>query len=288
LKDKQLNLSIYKITVLPITEQDSLYPNLSELSAEEVVRAINAEDKKVAEAVERQIPQISALVEAVVQSLANGGRLFYIGAGTSGRLGILDASECPPTYGVPHELVTGIIAGGDGAIRKAVEFAEDDIQAAFNDLKAAGIKAGDVMVGLSASGKTPYVLGGINDCKAAGIVTGCICCNSGSPIGAASDFPVEVVVGPEVITGSTRMKSGTSQKMVLNMITSAAMVKLGKVQGSKMVNMQLSNDKLIDRGTRMVMEKTGLSYNEANVALLAAGSVRKAVENHHLNHDKGQ
>ena len=281
-------MSIYKITVLPITEQDSLYPNLSELSAEEVVRAINAEDKKVAEAVERQIPQISALVEAVVQSLANGGRLFYIGAGTSGRLGILDASECPPTYGVPHELVTGIIAGGDGAIRKAVEFAEDDIQAAFNDLKAAGIKAGDVMVGLSASGKTPYVLGGINDCKAAGIVTGCICCNSGSPIGAASDFPVEVVVGPEVITGSTRMKSGTSQKMVLNMITSAAMVKLGKVQGSKMVNMQLSNDKLIDRGTRMVMEKTGLSYNEANVALLAAGSVRKAVENHHLNHDKGQ
>jgi N-acetylmuramic acid 6-phosphate etherase len=288
LKDKQLNLSIYKFAVLPITEQDSLYPNLSELSAEEVVRAINAEDKKVAEAVERQIPQISALVEAVVKSLANGGRLFYIGAGTSGRLGNLDASECPPTYGVPHELVTGIIAGGDGAIRKAVEFAEDDIQAAFNDLKAAGIKAGDVMVGLSASGKTPYVLGGINDCKAAGIVTGCICCNSGSPIGAASDFPVEVVVGPEVITGSTRMKSGTSQKMVLNMITSAAMVKLGKVQGSKMVNMQLSNDKLIDRGTRMVMEKTGLSYNEANVALLAAGSVRKAVENHHLNHDKGQ
>jgi N-acetylmuramic acid 6-phosphate etherase len=281
-------LSIYKFAVLPITEQDSLYPNLSELSAEEIVRAINAEDKKVAEAVERQIPQISALVEAVVQSLFNGGQLFYIGAGTSGRLGILDASECPPTYGVPHELVTGIIAGGDGAIRKAVEFAEDDTQAAFKDLTAAGIKAGDVMIGLSASGKTPYVLGGINDCKVAGILTGCICCNSGSPIGEASDLPVEVVVGPEVITGSTRMKSGTAQKMVLNMITSAAMVKLGKVQGSKMVNMQLSNDKLIDRGTRMVMEKTGLNYDEANVALRAAGSVRRALENHHLNNDKGQ
>jgi N-acetylmuramic acid 6-phosphate etherase len=216
----------------------------------------------------------------VVKSLSSGGRLFYIGAGTSGRLGILDASECPPTYGVPHELVTGIIAGGDGAIRKAVEFAEDDTKAAIKDLKAAGIKAGDVMVGLSASGKTPYVLGGINDCKAEGIVTGCICCNSGSPIGEASDFPVEVVVGPEVITGSTRMKSGTAQKMVLNMITSAAMVKLGKVQGSKMVNMQLSNDKLIDRGTRMVMEKTGLDYETSNKLLLEAGSVRKAVENH--------
>lgn len=266
--------------MLPITEQDSLYPNLSELSAEEVIRSINAEDKKVAEAVERQIPQISQLVEAVVKSLSAGGRLFYIGAGTSGRLGILDASECPPTYGVPHELVTGIIAGGDGAIRKAVEFAEDDTKAAMQDLKAAGIKAGDVMVGLSASGKTPYVLGGINDCKALGIITGCICCNSGSPIGEASDFPVEVVVGPEVITGSTRMKSGTAQKMVLNMITSAAMVKLGKVQGSKMVNMQLSNDKLIDRGTRMVMEKTGLDYETSNKMLLEAGSVRKAVENH--------
>ena len=268
--------------MLPITEQDSLYPNLSELSAEEVIMAINAEDKKVAEAVAKQIPNISKLVEAVVKSLSNGGRLFYIGAGTSGRLGILDASECPPTYGVPHELVTGIIAGGDSAIRKAVEFAEDDTKAAFKDLTTAGIKAGDVMIGLSASGKTPYVLGGIEDCKVAGIITGCICCNSGSPIGAVSDFPVEVVVGPEVITGSTRMKSGTAQKMVLNMITSAAMVKLGKVQGSKMVNMQLSNDKLIDRGTRMVMEKTGLSYEDSKGMLLKAGSVRKAVETHQL------
>lgn len=266
--------------MLPITEQDSLYPNLSDLSAEEVIRAINAEDKKVAEAVAEQISNISRLVEAVVASLSKGGRLFYIGAGTSGRLGILDASECPPTYGVPHELVTGIIAGGESAIRKAVEFAEDDTKAAFKDLTAAGIKAGDVMVGLSASGKTPYVLGGIEDCKTAGIITGCICCNSGSPIGAASDFPVEVVVGPEVITGSTRMKSGTAQKMVLNMITSAAMVKLGKVQGSKMVNMQLSNDKLIDRGTRMVMEKTGMDYETAKAMLLEGGSVRQALENY--------
>ncbi len=266
--------------MLPITEQDSLYPNLSDLSAEEVIRAINAEHKKVAEAVAEQIPNISRLVEAVVASLSKGGRLFYIGAGTSGRLGILDASECPPTYGVPHELVSGIIAGGDGAIRKAVEFAEDDTDAAFKDLTAAGIRAGDVMIGLSASGKTPYVLGGIKDCKVAGIITGCICCNSGSPIGAASDFPVEVVVGPEVITGSTRMKSGTAQKMVLNMVTSTAMVKLGKVQGSKMVNMQLSNDKLIDRGTRMVMEKSGLDYETAKAMLLEGGSVRQALENY--------
>lgn len=267
--------------MLPVTEQDSLYPNLSELSTKEILSAINAEDKKVANAIEKELDNITALVDAVVTSLSRGGRLFYIGAGTSGRLGILDASECPPTYGVPHELVTGIIAGGDGAIRKAVEFAEDDTKAAIVDLKQQGIKSGDVVVGLSASGKTPYVLGGLNDCNAEGIITGCICCSNDSPIGKVSNFPVEVVVGPEVITGSTRMKSGTAQKMVLNMITSSAMVKLGKVQGSKMVNMQLSNDKLIDRGTRMVIEQTGLTYPEANKLLVEHGSVKAAVDYYH-------
>lgn len=264
--------------MLPITEQDSNYPNLSDLSIDEILMAINAEDRKVAEAVALCKSQISALIQAVVDSLSSGGRLFYIGAGTSGRLGILDASECPPTYGVPHDLVTGIIAGGDGAIRKAVEFAEDDTQAAIKDLMDQGLKSGDVVVGISASGKTPYVLGGLKACNDMGVVTGCVCCNAGSPIGAVSQFPVEVVVGPEVITGSTRMKSGTAQKMVLNMITSTAMVKLGKVRGSKMVNMQLTNDKLVDRGTRMLMEKTGFDYEKSRELLLANGSVRAALD----------
>lgn len=263
---------------LPSTEKDSLYPNLSELSVPDIVRAINAEDKKVAEAIEKNLPAIAALIEAVVLSLANGGRLFYIGAGTSGRLGILDASECPPTYGVPHELVTGIIAGGDGAIRKAVEFAEDDTEAAYKDLLNAGVKSGDVVVGLSASGKTPYVLGGLKACAMNHIVTGCVTCSSQSPIGTASAFPVEVEVGPEVITGSTRMKAGTAQKMVLNMITSTAMVRLGKVKGSKMINMQLSNDKLIDRGARMVSEATGLDYEKSRELLLLHGSAANAIE----------
>lgn len=264
--------------MLPVTEQDSNYPNLSELKVSEILSAINAEDAKVALAVEAKLNDITALVEAVVNSLSDGGRLFYIGAGTSGRLGILDASECPPTYGVPHELVTGIIAGGDTAIRKAVEFAEDDTSAAMKDLQNAGVKPGDVVVGISASGKTPYVLGGLKMCKDQGIVTACICCNENTEIGKVSQFPIEIEVGPEVITGSTRMKSGTAQKMVLNMITTASMVKLGKVNGSKMVNMQLSNDKLIDRGARMVAESTNLSYEKAKELLLSSGSVKQAIE----------
>lgn len=264
--------------MLPVTEQDSNYPNLSELKVSEILSAINAEDAKVALAVASKLDQITTLVEAVVNALSNGGRLFYIGAGTSGRLGILDASECPPTYGVPHELVTGLIAGGDTAIRKAVEFAEDDTTAAIKDLQAAGIKEGDVVVGISASGKTPYVLGGLKMCAEHGIVTASICCNENTEIGKVSQYPIEIEVGPEVITGSTRMKSGTAQKMVLNMITTTAMVKLGKVRGSKMVNMQLSNDKLIDRGTRMVAEATNLSYVEAKQLLQDTGSVQRAIE----------
>lgn len=264
--------------MLSITEQESLYPNLSELNTEEIIRAINNEDRKVAEALEQEIKPLSNLIEALYLRMKNGGRLFYIGAGTSGRLGILDASECPPTYGVPHGLVVGIIAGGDQAIRKAVEFAEDDKNQAFRDLEGFDISPQDFVVGISASGRTPYVLGGLIACKNAGIATGCICCNKGSVIGQNADYPVEIVVGPEIITGSTRMKSGTAQKLALNTITSTVMVRLGKVEGSKMVNMQLSNDKLIDRGTRMVMEKTALGYEEARELLLRHGSVKKAVD----------
>lgn len=264
--------------MLSTTEEDSLYPNLSDLSVGDILGAINQEDQKVALAVKDQLKPISALVEAVTEVMQKGGRLFYIGAGTSGRLGILDASECPPTYGVPYDLVTGIIAGGDGAIRKAVEFAEDNTGLAYEDLKGHGASAKDFVIGISASGRTPYVLGGINACNENGILTGSICCNMNSEISKHSRYPVEVVVGPEIITGSTRMKAGTAQKMVLNMITSTVMVKLGRVEGSKMVNMQLSNHKLIDRGTRMVMEKTGLAYEQARELLLAQGSVKKALE----------
>ncbi len=264
--------------MLPITEQDSLYPNLSSLNTKEIISAINTEDQKVAIAVEKEINSISLLVDHLVLKMEAGGRLFYIGAGTSGRLGILDASECPPTYGVPHGLVIGIIAGGDSAIRKAVEFAEDDTNQAILDLMEYGINENDFVVGLSASGSTPYVYGGLLACRSKNIKTACICCSKSSKIGNVSDFPVEVEVGPEIITGSTRMKAGTAQKMVLNMVTSTAMVKLGKVEGSKMVNMQLSNHKLIDRGTRMVLEQTGLDYEKSKSLLIQFGSVKLAVD----------
>jgi N-acetylmuramic acid 6-phosphate etherase len=263
--------------LLPITEQDSLYPNLSSLNIKEIISTINIEDQKVAIAVENEINSISNLVENLVHKMESGGRLFYIGAGTSGRLGILDASECPPTFGVPHGLVIGIIAGGDTAIRKAVEFAEDDTEQAIIDLMQYEINESDFVLGLSASGSTPYVYGGLLACKSKNIQTACICCSKGSKIGSISDFPIEVEVGPEIITGSTRMKAGTAQKMVLNMITSTAMVKLGKVEGSKMVNMQLSNHKLIDRGTRMVAEQTGLDYEKSKSLLIQFGSVKLAV-----------
>jgi len=262
------------------TESDSHYSDLDKMSTSELVDAINREDEKVARAVADASPSIIALIDAVYDRMKDGGRLFYIGSGTSGRLGILDASECPPTYGVPHDWVIGIIAGGDGAIRKAVEHAEDDTIQAWKDLKAHGVNDGDFVVGISASGKTPYVLGGLRDCKSNGVGCGSISCNAASQTSEIADFPVEVIVGPEVVTGSTRMKSGTAQKMVLNMITSAVMVKLGRVVGSKMVDMQLSNAKLVDRGTRMIMERSSLEYDEAKQLLLKTGSVRKALEAH--------
>jgi len=259
------------------TESDSHYDNLEHKSSQEIVAAINKEDATVAAAVENESAPIVNLIDAVYIKMKEGGRLFYIGSGTSGRLGVVDASECPPTYGVPHDWVVGIIAGGDSAIRKAVEFAEDDTEQAWKDLSAYAVDPGDLVIGITASGKTPYVIGGLKPCQAKGIVTGSIACNSDSQVAEFSDFPIEVIVGPEVVTGSTRMKSGTAQKMVLNMISSAVMIKLGRVVGNKMVDMQLSNDKLVDRGTRMVVAQTDLTYEEAQKILLQEGSVRGAI-----------
>ncbi|WP_276499760.1 N-acetylmuramic acid 6-phosphate etherase [Pontibacter litorisediminis] len=260
------------------TESTSNYDGLEQMSVHELLVNINREDKTVPLAVEKAIPQIEALVNATVERLQQGGRLFYIGAGTSGRLGIVDASECPPTYGVPHGMVVGIMAGGDTAIRKAVEFAEDDEEQAWKDLQEHNISDKDVVVGIAASGRTPYVIGGLNACRERGIATGCVVCNAGSAVAAAAEFPVEVVTGPEFVTGSTRMKAGTAQKLVLNMLTTSTMVKLGRVKGNKMVDMQLSNLKLVDRGTRMVMEELGIGRAEAGALLKKYGSVRAAVE----------
>jgi N-acetylmuramic acid 6-phosphate etherase len=256
------------------TESSSSYKNLEQMSTVDLLHNINKEDQSVPKAVEKVIPAIEKVVDEVAKRLANGGRLFYIGAGTSGRLGVVDASECPPTFGVPHDLVIGIIAGGDTAIRKAVEFAEDDIAQAWVDLGAKNISPKDALIGIAASGRTPYVLGGINTAKANGIYTACICCNAGSVIGQAVDDAIEVVVGPEFVTGSTRMKSGTAQKLVLNMISTAVMIKLGKVKGNKMVDMQLSNLKLVDRAKRMVMDEIPVTYEEASELLEKNGSVR--------------
>jgi len=248
------------------------------MSVHELLVNINREDKTVPLAVEKALPQIEALVEIVSEKMREGGRLFYLGAGTSGRLGIVDASECPPTYGVEHGLVIGLIAGGDNAIRKAVEFAEDDRAQGWKDLREHLVGEKDVVIGIAASGTTPYVAGALEKCNEAGIVTGCITCNPGSPVALAAKFPIVVVVGPEFVTGSTRMKSGTAQKLVLNMISTAAMIRLGRVKGNRMVDMQLSNNKLIDRGTKMVMEATGLDYERASRLLEETGSVRKAVD----------
>jgi len=261
-----------------ITESDSHYDALEQMSTDELLVSINKEDSTVSAAVKNVIPNISALVNVIVEKLDNGGRLFYLGAGTSGRLGILDASECPPTFGVSHDLVIGLIAGGDSAIRKAVEFAEDDTEQGFLDLEAYDVSSKDIVIGISASGRTPYVLGALQKCKENSIKTGCVVCNSDSKIAEASDYPVEVITGPEYITGSTRLKAGTATKLVLNMITTSSMIRLGHVKGNKMVDMQLSNDKLIDRGTRMVMEETGIDYTTAQTVLLKEGSVRKAVD----------
>ena len=239
---------------------------------------MNEEDRSVPEAVALALTQIENLIAEMVSKMKQGGRLFYMGAGTSGRLGVVDASECPPTFGVDFGRVIGIIAGGDSAIRKAVEFAEDDAEQGWKDLQNFNINKNDVVVGIAASGRTPYVIGALNKCNEEGISTGCVVCNAGSAVAAVSKFPVEVVVGPEFVTGSTRLKSGTAQKLVLNMLTTCTFIQLGHVKGNKMVDMQLSNYKLVDRGTRMVMEETGLNAEDAKALLLKEGSVRLAVD----------
>ncbi len=259
------------------TESASAYQHLEQMSTMDLLTNINREDHLVPQVIRGILPDIASCVEAVVVAMANGGRLFYLGSGTSGRLGVVDASECPPTYGVPHGWVVGIIAGGDGAIRKAVEFAEDDREQGWKDLEAYQVNERDVVIGITASGSTPYVLGAMAACREKGIKTGGITCNAGSPLAKAVDFPMVAVVGPEFVTGSTRMKAGTAQKLILNMISTSVMIRLGRVKGNNMVDMQLSNDKLVDRGTRMVMADTSLDYDAARALLLQAGSVREAV-----------
>ncbi|MEK6154954.1 N-acetylmuramic acid 6-phosphate etherase [Flavobacteriaceae bacterium 3-367] len=261
-----------------ITETPSNYDDLEQMDTLSILENMNREDKKVADAVALTIPEISALVDALEERFEKGGRLFYIGAGTSGRLGILDASEIPPTYGMPHDRVIGLIAGGDSAIRKAVEFAEDDTQQAWKDLMNFNITVHDTVVGIAASGTTPYVIGGVKDAKAQGILTACITNNPNSPLSRAVDLAIEINVGPEFVTGSTRMKSGTSQKLALNMISTALMIRIGRVKGNKMVNMQLSNNKLVDRGARYLVEALHITYTEAEALLEQYGSVKKALD----------
>lgn len=264
---------------IKVTEQASIYRHLENMPILDLLKNINKEDKTVPEAVEIAIPQIEKLVSAISDKMLAGGRLFYIGAGTSGRLGIVDASECPPTFGVPYGLVIGLIAGGEKAITQAVEFAEDSSEDGWTDLQKHFISDKDVVVGLAASGTTPYVIGALKQCRKRGIITGSISCNPSSPVSAEADYPVEVVVGPEFVTGSTRMKSGTAQKLVLNMISTSIMIQLGRVEDNKMVNMQLSNVKLVDRGVKMVMDGLSLTdYEKAKDLLLKHGSVKKAVE----------
>lgn len=265
------------MTFIKTTEQSSTFDHLETMSVAELLSNINQEDQSVPFAVEKALPQIELLVTQIVSKLKDGGRLFYIGAGTSGRMGILDASECPPTFGVPFELVNGIIAGGDLAIRKAVERAEDDTNQAWIDLQQHKISNKDVVIGIAASGTTPYVIGGLQKCNENQIITGSISCNAGSPLSQTAQFPIEVIVGPEFVTGSSRMKAGTAQKLVLNMISTATMIRLGKVKGNKMVDMQLSNDKLVERGIQMIIAETGVSHAVAKTLLLENGSVRNAV-----------
>ena len=260
------------------TEQDSNYNDLQDMSVEDLLLNINAEDKTVPNAIEKVIPDISKLTIEMVSKMKLGGRLFYLGAGTSGRLGVVDASECPPTFGVDHGVVVGIIAGGDEAIRKAVEFAEDSKTQGWEDLQLYNMTSNDVVIGIAASGSTPYVISALNMCNSNGISTGCITCNFGSPLAEIAKFPIEAVVGAEFVTGSTRMKAGTAQKLILNMISTSVMIQMGHVQGNKMVDMQLSNDKLVDRGAKMVMKKTNLTYDQAHNLLLKKGSVRSAVD----------
>ncbi|WP_309607742.1 N-acetylmuramic acid 6-phosphate etherase [Flavobacterium sp.] len=262
------------------TEQSSKYEHLEKMSVQELLFNINNEDKTVALAVEKALPEIEKVVSKLVEKMKLGGRLFYIGAGTSGRLGILDASECPPTFGVSANLVNGIIAGGDTAIRKAVENAEDNKTQAWADLQNENITENDFVIGIAASGTTPYVISGLEKCNENNIPTACITCNVGSPLSTVAQFPIEVVVGPEFVTGSSRMKAGTAQKLVLNMISTTAMIQLGKVKGNKMVDMQLSNEKLVDRGVKMIMGEINVSYGKAAELLEEFGSVRKAVDHY--------
>ena len=265
------------------TEQPSHYESLEKMPVAELLSSINNEDKTVPHAVEKALPQIEALVLQIVARMKNGGRLFYIGAGTSGRLGIVDASECPPTFGVAFDLVNGIIAGGDKAIRRAVENAEDDAEQAWKDLSEFDINTNDVVIGIAASGTTPYVIGGLEKCNQNEILTGCITCNEASPLALTAQFPVVVVVGPEFVTGSSRMKAGTAQKLVLNMISTTTMIQLGRVKGNKMVDMQLSNNKLVDRGVRMIMDEIPVSYEDATELLKKYKSVRNAVDNYNAD-----
>jgi N-acetylmuramic acid 6-phosphate etherase len=261
-----------------ITESSSKYDHLEKMTTRQLLTNINKEDDTVPKAIKKALPQIQRLVDATYERMKKGGRLFYIGAGTSGRLGIVDASECPPTYGVPQGMVMGLIAGGDGAIRKAVEFAEDDTKQGWKDLKQHKITQKDVVIGIAASGTTPYVIGALHEARKKGILTGCIVCNQKSPVAAEVEFPVEVIVGPEFVTGSTRMKSGTAQKLVLNMLSTSVMIKLGKVKGNKMVDMMPTNDKLVARGITMIMDEANISLKKATDLLKKYGNVRKAVD----------
>lgn len=264
---------------IKVTEQDSPFRDLQNMSVSDLLENINREDQRVPLAVQAVLPEIEKLVSAIVDRMLTGGRLFYIGAGTSGRLGVVDASECPPTFGVPHGMVIGIIAGGENAMFRAVEFAEDSQEDGWQDLLKYEVSSKDVVVGIAASGTTPYVIAALNECRKNGIVTGSITCNPNAPVSKAADFPVEVVVGPEFITGSTRMKSGTAQKLVLNMISTAVMIQLGRVEDNKMVNMQLSNEKLVDRGVKMLMQRIQIQdYEQARQLLLKHGSVKLAAE----------
>lgn len=273
---------------IKITEQPSLYDDLDKKSVKEILEDINTEDHKVADAVQKAIPQIEKLVTLIIPRVKKGGRIFYMGAGTSGRLGVLDASEIPPTFGMPPTVVIGLIAGGDTALRNPVENAEDDMSRGWEELLQHHINSEDTVIGIAASGTTPYVIGAMRTAREHGILTGCITSNPNSPMATEADVPIEVIVGPEYVTGSSRMKSGTAQKMILNMISTTIMIELGRVQGNKMVNMQLSNQKLIDRGTRMIIEELHLDYEKAEALLLLHGSVKSAIEAHRRHNSTQQ
>ncbi len=270
---------------IKVTEQSSLYDNLENKSIGEILTEINREDQKIALAVEKTIPAIEKLVEGIVERMKRGGRIFYVGAGTSGRLGVLDASEIPPTFGMPPTYVIGLIAGGDVALRNPVEQAEDNYELGWDELLKYGINENDTLIGIAASGTTPYVIGALRNAREKGILTGAISCNPNSPVADEAEIKIEAIVGPEYVTGSTRMKSGTAQKMVLNMITTTTMIKIGRVKGNKMVNMQLTNQKLVDRGTRMIVDELGLSYEQAQNLLLLHGSVKAATDSYKKNKD---